>query len=130
MRWVTLLLVLALARCTDVATLFEDTQDALDDSVSSCEVELVLNQHGSHSTLLVYASPFDRLVTDSIGGISGSCRGSDCQWSLPVIGHLDGSDVWYQVFYEGQVAWVSTHRNARLVGSCVTISTVEPAETR
>jgi len=90
---------------------------------STCEVELVTN-YGSHSTILVYASPFDELVTDAIGGLFASCRQSGCQWSLPVIAQLEGSDDWYQVIYEEQVAWVSIHRSARLAGNCDVIPMV------
>ncbi|GAB4524165.1 MAG: hypothetical protein OHK0046_38710 [Anaerolineae bacterium] len=124
MRWFMFLPLLVLFGCTDFTALFENSEDVPDDSVSSCEVELVLNQHGSHSTMLVYASPFDELVTDTIGGLFGSCRRSDCQWSLPVTGRLQGSDIWYQVIFEDQFAWVDIRDDGRLVGNCDVISSV------
>ena len=124
MRWMIVFLLFSLVGCADLTGLFEDNQNTPNNSVSSCEVELVTNQHGSHSTILVYASPFDELVTDAIGGLFASCRQSGCQWSLPVIAQLEGSDDWYQVIYEEQVAWVSIHRNARLVGNCDVIPSI------
>ena len=116
MRWMIILLLLSLVGCADLTGLFEDNQNTPNNSVSSCEVELVTNQHGSHSTILVYASPFDELVTDAIGGIfASSCREPDFKCSLPVIAQLEGSDDWYQVIYQEQVAWVSIHHNARII---------------
>lgn len=103
----------------------EDTAYVLEQSEANCQLELLYT--GSHTTMLVYAEPFDPFDS-AIGSLTGSCREADCQWALPVTGRLAESDMWYRVIYEAEPAWVDIRDDARFVGSCDTIPTVEPVE--
>ena len=115
MRLTILSLLLVLASCTELLPYVEQLPP-------TCQAELFYT--GSHSTMLVYENPFDSF-SDAIGGVSGSCRAEDCLGPLAVVGQLRDSEVWYQVIYNGQPAWLDIRDDARLVGQCNALPQIE-----